>query len=92
MSKKSEVTAAVASAAADPPKGPARFLDKVEVLGRVKLTFPTVWKMMREGKFPHSRDSGTSKAMWLEDEIEQWIRNRPITVLKAPDEKVGNTS
>jgi prophage regulatory protein len=81
-------TVASAVAASDPPKGPARLLDKEEVLRRVPLTYPTIWKMMREDKFPRSRLSGTSKTVWLEDEVEQWIRNRPLQELKAPDEKI----
>ncbi|SHG24768.1 helix-turn-helix transcriptional regulator [Bradyrhizobium erythrophlei] len=91
-----EINAAAVSTAsataADPPKGSAQFLDKAEVLSKVRLTYPTIWKMMREGKFPRSRDSATSKAMWLEDEVEQWMRNRPATVLKAPDEKIAAES
>jgi predicted DNA-binding transcriptional regulator AlpA len=83
-----EVSAAVSAAAVDPPKGPARFLDKVEVLRRVPFTYPTIWALMREGKFPRSRVSGTSKAVWLEDEVEQWIRNRPVQKLKGDDEKI----
>jgi predicted DNA-binding transcriptional regulator AlpA len=84
-----EISAAASAAAtADPPKGPARLLDKEEVLRRVPFTYPTVWKMMREGTFPRSRLSGTSKTVWLEDEVEQWIRNRPLQELKAPDEKI----
>jgi predicted DNA-binding transcriptional regulator AlpA len=90
MPKKSvaEVSAATA-AAVDPPKGPARLLDKEEVLRRVPFTFPTLWKMMREDKFPRSRVSNTAKTVWLEDEVEQWIRNRPVQKLKGDDEKIA---
>jgi predicted DNA-binding transcriptional regulator AlpA len=83
-----EINTAASAAAVDPAKGPARFLDKVEVLSRTRLTYPTIWKLMREDKFPRSRDSATSKAMWLEDEVEQWIRNRPVAKLKGDDEKI----
>jgi len=67
----------------DSSKGPPRLLDKEEVLRRVPLTYPTLWKMMREGTFPKSRVSGATKTVWLESEINQWIVNRPLTVLKG---------
>ena len=65
---------------------PPRLLDKAEVLRRVPFTFPTLWKMMRENKFPMSRVSGGTKTVWLESEVNQWILNRPLSKLKAPDE------
>jgi predicted DNA-binding transcriptional regulator AlpA len=80
--------AASAASAADPPKGPARLLDKEEVLRRVPFTYPTIWKMMRENKFPRSLVSNTAKTVWLEDDVEQWIRNRPVQKLKGDDEKI----
>jgi len=67
----------------DSSKGPPRLLDKEEVLRRVPLTYPTLWKMMREGTFPKSRVSGATKTVWLESEINQWIVNRPLTVLNG---------
>jgi predicted DNA-binding transcriptional regulator AlpA len=83
---------ATTAAAADPPKGPARLIDKEEVLRRVPFTYPTLWKMMREDKFPRSRTSETAKTVWLEDEVEQWIRNRPVAKLKGDDEKITATT
>lgn len=59
-----------------------RLLSKPEVLDRVGVTFPTIWKWMREGKFPRSRELG-GKAAWIESEVEDWIRALPTRRLKG---------
>jgi prophage regulatory protein len=61
---------------------PPRLITKAEVLRRVPYTYPTLWKMMKENKFPRSCDAG-GKACWHESEVNSWIRNRPRTVLKG---------
>lgn len=62
----------------DPPRPPPplRLIDKAEVLRRVAVTYPTVWRWMNEGVFPHSRNIG-GKSAWLEHEVEAWIAARP---------------
>ena len=55
---------------------PTRFIGKGEMLERVCLSFPFVWQLIREGKFPASREVG-GKALWIESEIENWIKTRP---------------
>jgi predicted DNA-binding transcriptional regulator AlpA len=90
MPKISEASAAAnvaAVAASDPP----RLIDKNELLRRLPFTFPTIWKWMREGTFPRSRDTG-GKTTWLESEVSDWIRNRPNQVLKGDDKKIKATS
>src|SRR5262245_52800816 len=42
-----------------------RLLTKPEMLARVRVTYPTIWKWMREGTFPRSRIVG-NKSMWFE--------------------------
>lgn len=59
-----------------------RLIFKREVLRRVGLSYPTIWKMMREGRFPRSRVCG-GKSAWLEDEVEAWIEGLPIRQLKG---------
>jgi len=54
----------------------AKMLFKPEVIRRVGFTYPTLWKWMREGKFPLSFDVG-SKTAWREIEIEAWLASRP---------------
>ena len=59
-----------------------RLIFRREVLRRVGLSYPTIWKMMREGRFPRSRVCG-GKSAWLEHEVESWIEGLPIRQLKG---------
>jgi predicted DNA-binding transcriptional regulator AlpA len=72
-----------------PPLAPAtpqpeRLLDRAEVLRRIPVTYVTLWKRMRDGTFPRSRNFG-GKVVWLESEIEAYIKNRPLQALKGDD-------
>ena len=70
----------------DPPKQPLCLIDKAETLRRVSLTYVTVWKLMRDNKFPRSRNLG-GKSAWLEHEIEAWIKARPIVPIKGENQQ-----
>jgi prophage regulatory protein len=61
-----------------------RLLSKPEMLDRIGLSFPTVWNLMREGKFPRSVVLG-NKTAWVESEIEAWIAALPRRRLKGDD-------
>jgi prophage regulatory protein len=60
-----------------------RVLLKPEVCERVGLSFPTIWKLMREDKFPRSRVLGDQKVCWIESEIEDWINALPQRSYKS---------
>jgi predicted DNA-binding transcriptional regulator AlpA len=71
------------------PRGPPCLLTKHEVCARVKVTFPTIWKWMRAGTFPRSRELGagkSSKVVWLEAEVEAWMAALPVRPLKGDEE------
>jgi len=63
----------------DPEKG-IRWMDELltkrEMLAKVKLSFPTVWRKMRRGEFPAARVLG-NKSMWLSSELEDYITTLP---------------
>ena len=61
---------------------PVRLLDKNDVLDITNVTFPTIWNWMRAGTFPRARKVG-GKSMWLSDEIDAWLANLPLRVLKG---------
>jgi prophage regulatory protein len=65
-------------------KKPIKLLSRKDVLERVPLSYATIWKMMRDGKFPRSRDIG-GKCAWIEREIDKWIADRPEVQLKPAD-------
>jgi prophage regulatory protein len=69
-------------ASAEKVESQVRLISKPEVLDRVGVTFPTIWKWMREGKFPRSREVG-GKSCWIEAEVEAWITALPLRRLKG---------
>ena len=61
---------------------PRRLIPKAEVLVVAGCTYPTLWKMMREGNFPRSRVVG-GKSMWLSSEVDAWMAALPVRRLKG---------
>ena len=64
-----------------------RFLSKAEVVERTNLSFPTIWKMMIEHRFPQARcvdDNHFAKPLWFEHEIEEWMEQRPLKTYRIP--------
>ena len=59
-----------------------RLLSKQEVLAIVGVTYPTLWKMMRDHRFPRSRIVG-QKSKWRSDEVEEWLSALPVRALKG---------
>jgi predicted DNA-binding transcriptional regulator AlpA len=65
--------------------GSTRLLVKTQVLDITNVSFPTIWAWMRAGTFPRSRAVG-GKAMWLSNEIEEWMAALPVRPLKGDDD------
>jgi len=53
---------------------PARLLRLPEVMARVGLRRSAIYQRMSEGRFPKSRSLGPKCAVWVEAEIDEWIR------------------
>ena len=65
---------------------PPGLLTKVEVCSLTRMTYPTIWKLMREGRFPRSRVAGggdNSKSVWLASEVATWLTQLPRRRLKG---------
>jgi predicted DNA-binding transcriptional regulator AlpA len=78
----------------DAPQRGVRFLTKKEVCDRVRLSFPTIWKRMRDGTFPRAREMSSdqqtnNKIVWLEHEIEEWMLGLPARQYLGEVVKVG---
>ena len=54
---------------------PARLLRLPEVIDRVGLRRSAIYQRMSEGRFPKSRSLGSKCAVWVEAEIDAWIRS-----------------
>lgn len=53
---------------------PARFLRLPEVIARVGLRRSAIYQRMSEGRFPRSRSLGPKCVVWVEAEINDWMR------------------
>jgi predicted DNA-binding transcriptional regulator AlpA len=54
-----------------------RLVFKPEVCRRTGKTFPTLWKWMRQGKFPPARELG-GKPAWVASEIDAFLAGLPL--------------
>jgi prophage regulatory protein len=64
--------------------GPPRLMSKAEVCALVGVSYPTLWQMMREGRFPRSRIVG-GKSMWISTELTAWMAALQVRPLKPMD-------
>lgn len=53
---------------------PARLLRLPDVMARVGMKRSAIYQRMSEGRFPKSRSLGPKCAVWVEAEIDDWIR------------------
>jgi prophage regulatory protein len=53
-------------------------LSKAQVLKKIPVTAPTLWAWVRAGKFPRPRAISPNKTVWIEAEIDAWIRAQPV--------------
>lgn len=57
------------------PSLPAgRLLRLPEVMARVGLKRSAIYQRMADGRFPRSRSLGPKCTVWVESEIDAWIR------------------
>jgi predicted DNA-binding transcriptional regulator AlpA len=61
-----------------------RLLSKAEVIRRTGRTFPTIWRWMRQGRFPRARDLN-GRPVWPEPEINEFIAALPIRTFKEDE-------
>ncbi len=55
-----------------------RFLRIDEVIDKVGLSRPTIWRLEQSGEFPKRRQLGKNSVAWLEEEVEEWMREREV--------------
>jgi predicted DNA-binding transcriptional regulator AlpA len=54
-----------------------QFIDRRALLQRVPYSYPSIWKLMRDGKFPRPRILGGKNA-WDLAEVEQFLNSLPL--------------
>ena len=47
-----------------------------EVADRIRLSKPTIYKLIRRGQFPRQLRLCENKVAWLEREVEGWVAAR----------------
>lgn len=62
------------------PLAPGRLLRLPEVMARVGLRRSAIYQRMSDGRFPKSRSLGPKCTVWIESEIDDWIRDIASTV------------
>lgn len=60
------------------PRPPRRLMPRKEVLARAgNISYPTVWRLMKEGRFPRPHMLG-KRALWDSWELEDHLLGLPI--------------
>jgi predicted DNA-binding transcriptional regulator AlpA len=62
-------------------KAPATLLSRIEMLSRVRITYPAVLARIHAGTFPRPRKVGR-RSFWVASEIEAWINALPPATYK----------
>jgi prophage regulatory protein len=55
-----------------------RVLRTPETQARTGLGRTTIWRMEKAGQFPRRRQIGNGIVGWLESEVDEFIRSRPV--------------
>jgi len=58
---------------------PPRMLRFREVRAITGLGRDTIYRLAREGRFPRPRKLSERASAWRSDEIDAWIRSRPVS-------------
>ena len=53
-----------------------RFLRISEVIRRVGVSRPTIYRWMREGTFPKQISISANSVIWLESDVTKWMDQR----------------
>jgi prophage regulatory protein len=58
----------------DPAVRPVRLIRLPEVIAGVGIKRSMICRLMGEGRFPRSRSLGPECAVWVDSEIDDWVR------------------
>ena len=59
-----------------------KILRKAIVIGRVGVSYPTIWRMEKAGLFPKRIQISPGAIGWLEEDIDAWIEGRAVAIGK----------
>lgn len=52
-------------------------LSKAKVIEVTSLSNTTIWRMMKQGKFPKSVKASMRRVAWKKSDIDTWLAERP---------------
>ena len=58
-----------------------RLLRQAEVMRMTGLSRTGIWELERRGEFPRRRRVGARNVAWLESELLEWMRSRPVVAV-----------
>ncbi|MES2289953.1 MAG: AlpA family phage regulatory protein [Pseudomonadota bacterium] len=58
---------------------PLRFLRQPEVIARIGVTWITILRWEKQGRFPKRRKLGPNTVAWVEAEIDDWCASRSVS-------------
>jgi prophage regulatory protein len=64
--------------------GSDRIIRKRELRQITGLSDTTIWRRIKAGKFPPSRNLSSSAVGWLESEVMAWMKGLPISEPASP--------
>ena len=73
---------AVDTPVVDPPAPVLdRLLRKADVVGLVALSYPTIWRQVRQGRFPAPVRISAGRVAWRESAIRAWMNGLPTSTI-----------
>src|SRR5436190_971554 len=70
----SPVDAPVAPAGSPDPDEPRQMINEEQLLALIPISRATVYRLIREGKFPRGTFVSPNRKLWLASEIARWQR------------------
>jgi prophage regulatory protein len=59
-----------------------RVMSLLEVIKTTTISRSTLFGMVEKGTFPAPRQVGERRVGWLSDEVQTWLLNRPVAMVK----------
>jgi|APSaa5957512535_1039671.scaffolds.fasta_scaffold214650_2 prophage regulatory protein len=54
-----------------------KILKKELVCEATGLSYPSIWRLEKEGRFPSRVEISSRRVGWIDSEVDEWIESRP---------------
>lgn len=62
-----------------------QFLRRPDVMRLTGLSYTTIWRLERDGKFPRRRQISPNSVGWVAAEVEEWALQRQAVASKEAE-------